>query len=142
MAKGKASKSPDSVDNFIKNLEPALGRLVNKIREIIMNTDSSIGEQIKWNSPAFFYTGEMKAFNPKEYKRDLLVINTQKNKILLVFPTGAGIQDATGILQGDYTDGRRLVSIVDEKDLAAKEKQLQSVIRNWLLRIEKPGTVN
>lgn len=58
----------------------------------------------------------MKPFDPKEYKRDIVVMNLHKGKILLVFPTGARINDGTGILEGKYTDGRRVVIITDMND--------------------------
>jgi len=32
----------------------------------------------------------------------------QKDCIRLVFPSGAKIKDSSGLLQGDYADGRRL----------------------------------
>ncbi len=41
------------------------------LRNIILSTDKEIGERIKWNNPSFYYTGEMKPFDPKEYKREL-----------------------------------------------------------------------
>ena len=52
------------------------------LREVILTTDASIGEEIFWNAPTFFYTGEMKPFDPKEYKRYIIVleeINMRKN---------------------------------------------------------------
>lgn len=63
------------------------------LREIILSTDAEISEQIKWNNPAFYYNGEMKVFNPKEHKRDIVVFNLHKNRIMLVFPSGAKVTD-------------------------------------------------
>lgn len=48
----------------------------------------SIGEQIKWNNPCFYFTGEMPAFDPKEYKREIVVMNLFKGRIMLVLPSG------------------------------------------------------
>jgi len=64
----------------------------------------------------FFYSGEMKPFDPKKYKRDLAVLNIDK-EIMLVSPTGASINDTTGVLEGTYTDGRRLVYFKDLEDV-------------------------
>lgn len=104
----KNNNDPLAVTKFIQELEPGLAELIEALRQLILATDKEIGEQIKWNSPAFFYQGEMKPFNPKEYKRDIVVINIRKGNALLVFPTGALIKDSTGFLEGTYTDGRRL----------------------------------
>lgn len=136
MTKSKNINITDQVTAFIKTLEPGLAEVVQSLREIILSVDPSLGEQIKWNSPSFFYTGVMKPFNPKEYKRDLVVINVHRGKALLVFPTGASINDKNGVLEGDYKDGRRMINIIDLKDLAAKKQSLQLVIREWLKMIE------
>lgn len=137
MTKSKDINDPVSVTAFIKRLDPAFGKLIQAIRKLILETDPSIGEQIKWNSPSFFYTGEMKPFDPKEYKRDMIVMNVRKNQVLLVFPTGAVIKDKTGIMEGDYQDGRRLVTFRDQADLKSKGKALQLVIREWLKQVDR-----
>jgi hypothetical protein len=139
MAKAKATSLPDSeqVTQHIKKLDKAISPTVEAIRKIILDTDKEIGEQIKWNSPSFYYTGEMKPFNPKEYKRDIAVMNLHKGNILVVFPTGAKVKDTTGLLEGGYTDGRRLVKFKDINDVKAKTKALQTVLKEWLKLVEK-----
>ncbi|MGZ5220584.1 MAG: hypothetical protein ACXWC7_10905, partial [Chitinophagaceae bacterium] len=71
------------------------------------------------------------------YKRDIIVLNIRKGIALLVFPTGAIIKDATGILEGQYTDGRRLVTFTNMNDVAVKGKDLQKVIKQWLKLVDK-----
>ena len=72
----------------------------------------------------------MAAFDPKEYKRDMIVMNLYKNRIMLVFPSGAKVKDA--LLEGDYKDGRRMIVFEDLDDVIAKEKKLQAIIKKWL----------
>ncbi|RYJ42449.1 DUF1801 domain-containing protein [Flavobacterium beibuense] len=130
--------STEQVTSHIAKMETETAQTMQAIREAILETDNEIGEHIKWNSPAFYYTGEMKEFDAKEYKRDLVVYNLRKNgDIMLVFPTGATINDTTGILEGNYTDGRRMVTIKNKADLEAKKQALQTVIKQWLSLIEK-----
>src|SRR6478672_11181580 len=130
----KATKLTDSeqVTEHINKLEPSLGKIIQALRKIILSTDKEIGERIKWNNPSFYYTGEMKPFDPKEYKREIIVMNLFKGRIMLVFPSGAKIKDSSGLLQGDYKDGRRIIIFKDLKDVKSKEKALQSVIKQWL----------
>lgn len=132
MAKSKDINDPEAVSAHIHKLDPPLAALAQRVREIILETDSSIGEHIKWNSPAFFYTEEMSPFDPKEYKRDLAVMHLRKGMVLLVLPTGASITDTTGILEGDYTDGRRMISFHTPEEITQKSGQLQVVIKQWL----------
>ncbi|MCF2446121.1 DUF1801 domain-containing protein [Dyadobacter sp. CY345] len=135
----KAIKLSDSeqVSEHIKKLDPELRNIVEAIRKIILSTDKKIAEQIKWNNPSFYYSGEMKPFDPKEYKRDIVVMNLHKGRIMLVFPSGAKVNDKEGFLEGDYKDGRRTVVFKDLEDVRAREKILQDVLRSWLALVEK-----
>ncbi|MEO5681599.1 MAG: DUF1801 domain-containing protein [Chitinophagaceae bacterium] len=85
MAKSIKLTDTDQVTAHIKKLDPATGEIVQALRQLILSTDTAIGERIKWNNPSFYYTGEMKPFDPKEYKREIAVFNLFKNRIMLVF---------------------------------------------------------
>ena len=125
------------VSEYISNLVHPLKGVVEDIRQAILATDPEISEQIKWNSPAFYYTGEMAPFDPKEYKRDIIVFHLRKkDQVLLVFPTGAKINDTTGILEGKFTDGRKMVTIKSVEEFKAKKNALQQVIKQWLSLVE------
>jgi hypothetical protein len=100
---------PDKVDAYIKRLKHPLKDVVVSLRKFILEADSEIGEENKWNAPTYFYTGEMEQSDPKLYKRYLIVFNLfKKDCIRLVFWGGAKVSDKSGFLQGDYADGRRL----------------------------------
>lgn len=136
-AKTPQLSDAEKVTEHIQKLEPLLAETVELIRKIILSTDSEIGEQIKWNNPSFYYTGEMKPFDPKEYKRYIIVMNLYKGRIMLVFPSGAKVNDTSGLLEGDYKDGRRTIVFKDIDDVRTKEKTLQTVIKKWLALVEK-----
>jgi len=65
-------------------LNHPLKNVVQALRKIVLSVDEEIAEQIKWNSPSFYYTGAMKPFDPKEYKRDIVVFNLHKNDCVLL----------------------------------------------------------
>ena len=137
MATSKKLSDEEQVSAHIAKLDPEFGKIIEAIRKIILSTDKEIGERIKWNNPSFYYTGEMKPFDPKEYKREIVVFNLYKGRIMLVFPSGAKVKDSTGLLEGDYKDGRRITVFKDMKDVKAKEKALQKVIKEWLKLVDK-----
>jgi len=137
MAKTVKLSDEDQVTAHIQKLDAELALVIQTIREIILSTDPEIGQQIKWNSPSFYYTGSMKPFDPKEYKRDIVVLNLHKGRIMLVFPTGARVNDSSGFLEGTYTDGRRTAVFKDLDDVRSKEKLLRNVIMEWLDTVEK-----
>lgn len=127
----------EQVTAHIQKLDPGLQPVIEAIRQSILGMDPSIGEQIKWNNPCFYYTGEMQPFDPKEYKREIVVMNLFKGRIMLVLPSGAKVGDTNGFLQGDYKDGRRTVVFQDLEDFRSKEAQLRAVITRWLELVER-----
>jgi hypothetical protein len=127
----------EHVTDHIQKLAPAIRDIVKALRQLILSTDGEIGERIKWNNPSFYYTGDMAPFDPKEYKREIAVFNLHKNRVMLVFPSGAKVNDTSGLLTGDYKDGRRTATFKDIADVETKTDALQSVIRQWLGLIEK-----
>lgn len=137
MAKTVKLSDEDQVTAHIQKLDAELALVVQTIREIILSTDPEISQQIKWNNPSFYFTGAMKPFDPKEYKRDIVVLNLHKGRIMLVFPTGARVENHYGLLEGNYTDGRRTAVFKDLDDVRSKEKLLRNVVKEWLDTVEK-----
>jgi hypothetical protein len=133
----KASESA-VVEAYMKRLRHPLAEVVEALRQIILKAEPEIGEEIKWNAPAFFYTGEMEPSDPREYKRYLVVFNLFKRDcIRLVFWGGANADDKSGFLQGNYADGRRLAIFHNMKDVASKKNALQKTLRLQLKHLDK-----
>ena len=133
----KASES-EKVDAYVASLKHPLAQVVKNLLRVILSISNEIGEEIKWNAPTFFYAGPMKPTNPKEYRRYIVVFNLlRKDCIRLVFPSGAKVKDSSGLLEGDYADGRRLAMFYDAKDVRSKEKALRAVVTRWLKLLKK-----
>ncbi|HET6994045.1 MAG TPA: DUF1801 domain-containing protein [Chitinophagaceae bacterium] len=129
---------PETVDAFMIKLRHPLKDVAESLRQIILSADKSVGEEIYWNAPSFFYTGKMKPFKPKEYKRFIVVFNfLKKDCIRLIFLRGAMVNDKSGLLQGDYTDGRRLAFFHDMDEVNAGKKNLQSIVKKLVKLIDK-----
>jgi hypothetical protein len=127
----------DQVSRHIEELEPALGAFVNEIKTFILEIDPEISKHIKWNSVSFYFSGDMKPFDPKEYKKDLLVINLNRGNILLVFPTGAKIKNVDSLLEGTFKDSRKTLSIKDPEDFDSKKERLKLAIQGWIMQVER-----
>lgn len=126
-----------TIENYLRTLDGPVLETVAVLRKIFAETSTDLAEQIKWNSISFYYTGPMKAFDPKEYKRDIVVFNLYKKEaVRLIFPTGTRLKDPDSVLEGSYTDGRRLLTIKD----AATAKKLSGAIRqlvlNWIETVD------
>jgi len=135
---GTKASEPQKVDAYVTSLKHPLAQVVKNLRRIILSVSNEIGEEIKWNAPTFFYAGPMKPTNPKEYRRYIVVFNLlRKDCIRLVFPSGAKVKESSGLLEGDYADGRRLAMFYNVKDVDSKEEALRAVIARWLKLLEK-----
>ena len=139
MAKNNKKTEQETLNEYFNNLKHPLIDVVQAIRKIIISTDKEIEEQIKWNSLCLYYAGAMKPFNPKEYKRDIVVFNMMKQEyVLLVFPTGAIITDKSGLLEGKFTDTRKVIKFTTIEQVKTRENDLISCIKDWLSKVEKP----
>lgn len=125
------------VDECVAGLNPEAQAIVNILRQLLPSIDPEIREHIKWNAPAFYYDGAMKAFDAKEYKRDLLVVNLHRGKLLLVFPSGAKISESAGLKGKNYPDGRKIIALETSADLEKMIPELSAGITDWLNQIEK-----
>jgi hypothetical protein len=132
------TSAPEKVDEFMSKLKYPLFDVVEYLRAFILSADKKIGEEIFWNAPAFFYTGKMKPFKPKEYKRYIVVFNLfKKDCIRLIFLRGASVIDPAKLLEGDYKDGRRIISIKNIADVKSKEKDLKKIIKQLVKLIDQ-----
>jgi hypothetical protein len=128
---------PATVDEFMRGLKHPLTGLIQHLRAFILSIDKTIGEGIFWNAPTFYYTGKMKPFNPKEYKRYIVGFNFYKqDTIRLIFLRGADAADPTGLLEGDYKDGRRIASFKSIDEVKTREGELKKIIKQLLKLME------
>lgn len=133
----KAS-NPAQVDVYMKQLQHPMKPVMEALRSIILAAGKEVGEEIYWNAPCFFYTGKMKPFAPKEYKRFIIASNFyKKDCIRLIFLTGAKLEDSSGLLTGEYADGRRLALFYSLEEVKAHEKNLQKLVKKWIKMLDK-----
>lgn len=124
---------PEKVDKFIQELNHPLKDIVTYVRKLIMSIDNKIGEGIYWNAPTFFFTGQMKPFEPKEYKRYIVgFIFNRQDCIRMVFLQGATVKDNTNILEGEFKDNRKLIVFKTIEDAKNKEKGIKDIIKQLL----------
>lgn len=127
----------EKVTEFLNKLEHPLLDLMQYARTFILNINPAIGEGIYWNGPTFFFTGTMKPFDPKEYRRYIVGFNFYKQDTFrLIFLKGATANDSESILEGDYKDGRRIASFKSIIDWKNKETALKEIILELIQNME------
>lgn len=122
---------PQQVVEFLNNLEHPLKKEIEEVRKIILSTNESISEHIKWNAPSFCFDNE-----------DRVTFNLQgKGFFRLVFHCGAKVkdqagdgtlfEDTTGLLDWVTTD-RAMIKITDMSDVESKKEKLAAVVAKWI----------
>jgi hypothetical protein len=48
------SSTKDKIDLLIENSPSELKKTINEIRQLVLESDPLISEQVKWNSPSFY----------------------------------------------------------------------------------------
>ena len=109
------------VDTFLESKKHPLTNEINRIREIILETDDRVEECIKWSSPTFIYKGNIASF----------FMNAKKN-VSLMFHKGALINNPEGLLAGEGKEART-ARFYGLDDIEAKKTALQKVIREWIM---------
>ncbi len=108
------------VDEYLTKKNHPMTNEIQRVREIILGTDSRVEETIKWSSPTFMYKGNIASFfmNAKKF-------------VSLMFHKGALIDDQTGLLEGDGKESR-VARFQDIEDIEAKKESLETIIRQWI----------
>ena len=108
------------VDEYMQTLDNPRKDLWEDLREIILNVDPKMEEDIRWGAPTFIYKGNLATFNPRA-----------KKFVTLTFHTGAYIDDPEGVLEGDAKEAR-VFRVTDRNELEQKKSALELVVRNWI----------
>lgn len=125
-------KDAAAVATHIEKLPAALIEPVRLLRELLLGADPQVGERIKWNNPAFYFTGPMLPADPKAHAREIAVFNLFKERLMLVFTHGAGLDDPAGLLGGAFKDSRRTIVFQGMDDIRSKGAALQDIVRDWI----------
>jgi uncharacterized protein YdhG (YjbR/CyaY superfamily) len=117
----------DEVDAFMDNLDHPFKAEVEMLRQSIKAINPKITEQVKWKAPSFSYNGEC-----------LATFNLwAKEHVHLVFHHPLVVDIDSKLLEGNYTDGRRMAYFQDMTDARAKKSELERVIEELITSIDK-----
>lgn len=118
----------------MSSLAHPLNDVVVALRAAVLSAQKAIGEEVKWNAPAFFYTGPMAPFSAKEFRRHLVVFNLppRQDVVRLVFLHAGTVDDPSGLLEGTYPDGRRLASFRSVAEVKSGKKALVAILQAQL----------
>jgi hypothetical protein len=111
-----------AVESYMRDIDHPFKAEMEAVRAIIRGVSDKISERIKWNAPSFFYKEDLGAFNPRA---------SEYAHLILLFPGGEGMDDKSGLLEGNHKD-RREAKFHSLDDVKAKKRALEKLVKNWL----------
>jgi hypothetical protein len=111
-----------AVESYMRDIDHPFKAEMEAVRAIILGVSDKISERIKWNAPSFFYKEDLGAFNPRA---------SEYAHLILLFPGGEGMDDKSGLLEGNHKD-RREAKFHSLDDVKAKKRALEKLVKNWL----------
>ena len=115
----------EQVKAWLDKVSPELRKATDAVRKIIKTAAPKLNERIKWNAPSYYYKEDVVTFGP--YKNGM---------ILLIFHHPLIVQIKSPLLEGNYKD-RRIVYLKDAKTITAAKKELQRIIKEHILLLDK-----
>ena len=109
----------EDVDRWFSDYENPMKEVLLKMREIILASDSRVGECIKWQSPTFTYKGNIASFNPRS-----------KKHASLMFHTGASLSGDFPHLEGTGEVARYL-KVADVEEVDEVKDELVALFKAW-----------
>lgn len=105
---------------------------IERLRELILDLDPRIGEEIKWNAPSFRLDDHFATFRLHPPKNIQLVLHTgAKGR------SGARrfqIDDPAGLLTWPATD-RCVLTLASREALATHEATVLGILRQWIAQL-------
>jgi hypothetical protein len=112
------TRNPD-VDTWLARYENPMKPLVERVREIVLDSDDRIGETIKWSTPTFVYKGNLASFQPRA-----------KQFVSILFHAGASIPGEHPLLEGGG-DTARYARLTDADEVESRRGELEAIVRAW-----------
>ncbi len=118
------------VSTFLDELKHPFRMEIEKLREIILNSDARISENMKWNGPNYIVNNEdritMRVQPPKQiqliFHRGAKVLEIPKEKI---------IEDDSGLLLWKTND-RAIATFRNLAEVEINLLQLTAIIKKWI----------
>lgn len=129
----KSAPKPGSVGEYIQKLTPAKQKQAQAIRRIILGADSKITEEIKWNAPSYALGEHFLTFNAWATDDVQLIFHHGPKRSS---DNASAISDPGGHLEWLAADRARM-RFKGMKEVQAKRKALQAIIKQWIKVMRK-----
>ena len=114
----KDSVSPSlQIDNYIKTLDDWRGRMIARLRKLILDADPNLTEEWKWDTPVWSHKG------------NVVAAGVFKDHVKLNFFKGASLEDPKGLFNaGLDAKATRAIDIDEGEEI--NEAALKDLVRS------------
>jgi uncharacterized protein YdhG (YjbR/CyaY superfamily) len=107
------------VDAWFDAYDNPMKPVVQRVREVVLASDSRVDECIKWKAPTFTYRGNLASFYPRS-----------KKHASLMFHQGAQIPGEHPRLQGTG-DTSRVMKLGSVAEVDAAAADIERIVKAW-----------
>jgi hypothetical protein len=129
----RSASAPENVETFLASLDHPFKQEILALRQIILDADPSIAEDIKWNAPSF-RTSEYFATFHLRAKDGVQVILHLGARTRATSTSGIAIADPESLLKWLAKD-RASATFRDLKDIDARRSAFANIIRQWIAHV-------
>ena len=125
-----ANRFDPAVSALLDANKHPLRKEIDALREIILGSDKSITEGVKWNAASFRTTEWFATLNgPKQVKEPMLILHAGAKARAVALKDR--IADPGGSLKW-LGNERAMMTFADTTDIKKRQKALQAIIKNWI----------
>lgn len=118
----------ETVDNFLNQLEHPLKAEIRALRELILQTDPRIKEEIKWNAPSFYTREHFATFKLRPMHTVQVVLHTG---VKVKDNPELAISDPAGLLKW-VTKDRCVLTVSSLENIQTHKADIVRIIEEWL----------
>ncbi|NIG55853.1 DUF1801 domain-containing protein [Chitinophaga sp. Cy-1792] len=111
-------------DDFFSDLNHPKKQEMKALRQLILEVDPSITEEVKWGGPSFYYKGDIATISPRVKEQAVLVFHQ------------ADILTGHPILE-PAPKGKAYARFGSMAEVKAKSNDLKAVIKEWMQIMDK-----
>ncbi|MBL8159259.1 DUF1801 domain-containing protein [Candidatus Saccharibacteria bacterium] len=121
-----------TVEEFLSDLDAGKRQQVEALRDLILKTEPTLVEHIKWNAPSYVLDGEDRITFNLMNKQGVVKLVLHMGATRKEDKKGAPImQDESGLIAWS-SDIRGMITFNTMDDINAHSAPLQKIISNWL----------
>ncbi|MDO1445447.1 DUF1801 domain-containing protein [Rhodocytophaga aerolata] len=127
----QTSNLNEEVTRFVDGLDHPLQKEITQLRQAILNANTGLTENIKWNGPNYCFHGEDRITMRIQPPKQIQLIFHRGAKVLEQ-PNEKLVNDRSGLLTWKTND-RAIAAFKNMEQILASKQALSTLINDWVV---------